>query len=81
MVKYKKTYIEHFGYYIGEWIGCEICNNTSVDIHHLDIKGMGGTTKEDEIEDLIAVCRTCHDKCHDHPEFNKKAVEIHLKNL
>lgn len=81
MAKYKKTYIEHFGYYEGEWIACEVCSKTSIDVHHLDIKGMGGTKKEEKIEDLIAVCRECHNKCHDHPEFNEKAREIHLKNL
>lgn len=77
MVKYKQTYINHFGYFVGEWIACEICGKTSIDIHHID----GRVKAKDEIENLIAVCRECHNKCHDHPEFNEKAREIHLINL
>ena len=42
---------------------------------------MGGSKLLDYIENLIAVCRDCHNKCHNHPEFNEKAKEIHLKNL
>jgi 5-methylcytosine-specific restriction endonuclease McrA len=62
-------------------IECEICGKMAVDIHHLIFKQMGGSKLLDYIENLIAVCRDCHNKCHDHPEFNNKAKEIHLKNL
>lgn len=81
MVKYKKVYIEYFGYYEGEYIGCEICQKPSVDIHHIDFKGMGGSKTKDYIENLIAVCRECHNKCHESKEFNQKAKKIHLQNL
>ena len=47
-----------------EWIACEICNNQAVDIHH--IEGRVNTARkrkeeQDKIENLIAVCRKCHD--------------------
>ena len=81
MVKYKKVYIDYFGYFEGEYIACEVCNKPSVDIHHIDEKGMGGSNTKDVIENLIAVCRECHNECHAHIEFNEKAKEIHLNNL
>jgi 5-methylcytosine-specific restriction endonuclease McrA len=81
MKKHTKIYLKHFGYTIADFIPCEICGAKSVDIHHLIFKQMGGSKLLDYIENLIAVCRSCHNKCHDHPEFNEKAKEIHLKNL
>jgi len=77
MVRYKKVYIDYYGYYEGEYISCEICSSPSIDIHHLNGRG-----KEcDIIENLMALCRECHNKCHDSKEFNEKAKEIHLNNL
>ena len=81
MKKYKKIYIDHFGYDKNDFIPCEICGNTAVDIHHLTPKGMGGSKTKDYIENLISVCRECHIKAHDSKEFNDKAKEIHLSNL
>ena len=77
MVKYKKVYIDYFGYYKGEYISCEVCNAPSIDIHHIE----GRVKSGDVIENLIAVCRECHNKCHSSKEFNEKAKEIHLNNL
>lgn len=76
-----KIYLKYFGYTIADFIPCEICGAKSVDIHHLIFKKMGGSKLLDYIDNLIAVCRNCHDKCHNHPEFNELAKEIHLKNL
>ena len=81
MVKYKKIYIDYFGYDVSDFIGCELCNKPAIDIHHIDSKGMGGSKTKDYIENLIAVCRECHNDCHASKEFNQKAKEIHLKNL
>lgn len=81
MKKYKKVYIDYFGYDVTDYIGCEICKKPSVDIHHLIAKGMGGSKTKDYIENLIAVCRECHVKCHSSKAFNNLAKTIHLKNL
>jgi 5-methylcytosine-specific restriction endonuclease McrA len=45
----------------GEWIECEVCGETAVDIHHKKLKSQGGT---DDADNLIAVCRTCHNQLH-----------------
>ena len=81
MKKYKKVYIDYFGYDETDFISCEICHTTAIEIHHLTPKGMGGSKTKDYIENLIAVCRGCHNKCHSNKEFNTKAKEIHLSNL
>ena len=81
MVKYKQVYLDYYGLDVTDFIGCEICGKTAVDIHHLIIKGMGGSRTKDYIENLIAVCRGCHNKCHGSIEFNTKAKEIHKNNL
>jgi hypothetical protein len=81
MKKHTQIYFNHFGYDKTDFIGCEVCGSVAVDIHHLDAKGMGGSKTKDYIENLIAVCRGCHEQCHDSKYFNTKAKEIHLSKL
>lgn len=81
MVKYKKIYLDYFGLDISDYIGCEICSRPAVDIHHIEAKGMGGSKKKDYIENLIAVCRECHNKCHASKDYNSMAKEKHLSSL
>lgn len=81
MRKHTKIYLNHFGYDLSDFIPCEVCNDKAVDIHHIDFKKMGGSKNKDYIENLIAVCRSCHNKCHDTKEFNSRAKQIHLNNL
>ncbi len=81
MQKHTKIYMDHFGYDRTDFIGCELCGTKATEIHHLTPKGMGGSKTKDYIENLIAVCRTCHNHCHDNKEFNNEAKEIHLSNL
>ena len=81
MKKHTKIYFDYFGYDETDFIACEVCGSKSVDIHHIDAKGMGGSKLKDYIENLIAVCRDCHIKCHDNKEFNNNAKQIHLDRL
>jgi len=64
MKKHVKIYLEHHAYTGHEFIPCEKCGATAVDIHHIESKGMGGNPDKDSIENLIALCRTCHEKAH-----------------
>lgn len=46
---------------------CEVCGKTAVDIHHIIPRSkFGKKTKElqDDVSNLIALCRECHDKAH-----------------
>ena len=81
MIKYKQVYIDYFDYCVQDFIPCEVCGARSVDIHHLTPKGMGGSKTKDHIENLIAVCRSCHNKCHSDPRFNDRAKDLHLNRL
>lgn len=81
MRPYTKTYLDFFGYTIGDFIPCEICGDTAVDIHHIDARGMGGSPKgdKDKIENLQAVCRKCHQEYGDISEFKENLKAVHLK--
>ena len=60
MKKYTKQYFSYFGYALDDFLPCEVCGGKAVDIHHIDCKGMGGSTLKDNIENIMAVCRSCH---------------------
>lgn len=62
MKKHIKVYLKHHGYGEQDIILCEKCGGVAVDIHHKIPKSLGGT---DDIENLIALCRNCHDIEHD----------------
>ena len=59
-----------------------MCNAPSVDIHHLTKQSKFGKKKEkDFIENLIAVCRDCHNKAEHDNMFNCFARIKHLENV
>ena len=68
MVKYKKNYLDHFKLTTADFIACEFCNAPAVDIHHATFKSQGG---KDDITNLIALCRNCHNKAHNSRQFNE----------
>ena len=79
MQKYIKIYCDYFGYDISSYISCEICGDPAVDIHHIECKGMGGSKLKDFIENLMALCRKCHEEYGDITEFKELLKEIHQK--
>jgi predicted HNH restriction endonuclease len=62
MKKHVKIYLKHHNYGEQDVILCEKCSLVAVDIHHIKLKSMGGT---DDIDNLIALCRNCHEIAHD----------------
>jgi len=56
-----KVYLKYFGYGEQDFIPCEMCKERAVDVHHIRPKSLGGT---DEIENLIGLCRRCHNLAH-----------------
>jgi hypothetical protein len=74
MTPHAKIYMKHFDYKSDEFIPCEICNNKSVDIHHIHGRGKD----KNVIENLMALCRDCHNKIHNTSEYSKFQIqEIH----
>jgi len=53
--------MNHFGYDTSDFIPCEVCGSQAVDIHHIHPRGMGGSKLRDNIENIMALCRTCHE--------------------
>lgn len=65
MQKYKKNYLKAYWLDETDFIICENCWKQAVDIHHIIYRSRWGS---DEAENLIALCRDCHDRSH----FKKK---------
>jgi len=64
MKKHVRIYLDFHDYQLQSDVICEICSQPAQDIHHIHAKGMGGNPKADCIENLIALCRSDHDKAH-----------------
>jgi hypothetical protein len=78
MKKYTKQYFSYFGYALDDFLPCEVCGGKAVDIHHIDCKGMGGSTLKDNIENIMAVCRSCHLEYGDKKDHIQFLREKHL---
>jgi len=67
------------GYDPEEFIPCECCSSKAVDIHHIDARGMGGdpTGGKDRIENLMALCRRCHDDYGDIQDLKEGLRKLH----
>ena len=76
MQKYIKTYLDFFDYGIDDFIKCEVCAAKSSDIHHIIYKSQGGSN---DIENLIALCRDCHNAAHDCKITKDYLFDIHKK--
>lgn len=83
MQNHTKVYFKHFNYAGDEFIACECCGARANDIHHIVARGMGGVANNrlDIIENLQAVCRTCHNKYGDKAEWLEFLVKKHAYAL
>ena len=84
MKKYIKNYFEYFGITPGEFVACECCGAPSTDIHHIIFRSHFGKKEQhkcDDISNLVALCRDCHNKAHDEILSKEYLKEIHNKNL
>jgi len=82
MQKHTKKYFDYFNIAHNEtgwhdFIHCEVCKSESVDIHHIHGRGKG----KDTIENLIALCRPCHDAAHNESISKIALTIIHKQNL
>ena len=77
MRPYTRLYMTKMGYDESDFIPCEVCKSKAVDIHHINARGMGGTGTKDTIENLMALCRTCHVKFGDKKKFIEILQDIH----
>ena len=71
-----------FDYGETDFIMCEMCQqDRAVDIHHLNSRGMGGSNSKDYIENLMGLCRDCHNKAENDSSFNMFCRIKHLENV
>lgn len=81
MKKHTRIYFDHFGYGDDSFIPCEICGARAVDIHHIVRRGMGGSKTKDEIQNLMALCRKCHEDYGDKKEHMDMLMMKHAKRI
>ena len=65
MKKHTKIFFNYHGFGEQDIILCRVCGRVAKDIHHIEPKGIGGSKTKDRIENLIPLCRECHEKAHD----------------
>jgi 5-methylcytosine-specific restriction endonuclease McrA len=82
MKNHTKVYLKGMGYDTTDWIPCEVCQSKAVDIHHIEARGMGGSKHADTIENLMALCRTCHHEADFGTNLKKDYLyEVHNHHL
>lgn len=83
MEKHTKVYLEFFPSHTG-YYNCEVCHNKATEIHHIKRRSeFGSKTKDqqDVIENLIALCRKCHEMAHANTFTKEYLTEIHRKTI
>lgn len=87
MQKHIKNYLNYYWIDNPNDIRCEVCWMTATDIHHIVFRSHFWKNKKDEqdnIKNLIALCRLDHDRAHlkKEPYLQKEELqEIHDNNL
>ena len=77
MKKHTKVYMDFFDYGIDDFIPCEVCGSKAVDVHHIEGRGKN----KDVIENLVGLCRECHNTAHSSVEFNNMLKLYRIKSL
>lgn len=83
MQKHHKVYTEHFPSHTG-YYDCEVCGKKAEDIHHIKRRSEFGKKMkhlQDQIENLIALCRSCHNKAHANELTKEELTDVHKKRL
>lgn len=78
MKDYTKTYLNFFGLKMSDFITCEVCGAEAVDINHIWARSIRKDL-ENEISNLMAVCRSCHNKFGDRKQHRDFLIETHKK--
>ncbi len=80
MQKYTKIYLDYFKLKPGEFVACEICGTQATEIHHIHNRSHRKDLLND-INNLMAICRTCHIKYGDIKKHKPLLIKIHKKKL
>jgi len=67
MKPHVRNYFKAFNYDESSVILCEVCGAVAIDIHHVLGRWKFGKKQkgeQDDVTNLVALCRSCHDKAH-----------------
>ena len=81
MRKHTQIYFKHFGYDKSDTIMCEVCGAVAKDLHHIEARGMGGSKYADNIGNIMALCRPCHDEYGDKKQHKEMLTQVHYRVL
>ena len=83
MKPYVKTYINALGLDPSEPIYSELSGNVANDIHHIEARGMGGTSnpERNSIFNLMALTRDEHEKYGDRKQYKQFLKVKHMEFL
>ena len=73
--------MDFFGYSIADFIPCEVCGTKAVDINHIECRGMGGSKLRDNINNLMAMCRSCHVSLGDKVGYKDMLIQTHQRKV
>jgi len=71
-MNYKKIYCISRWYKEGDWIPCEICWTTAVEIHHIPNSHRGNKDRNITWNKLLSVCRYHHNLIHSENTFEMR---------
>jgi hypothetical protein len=77
MKKHTKIYFQAMGISPVEFVPCEVCGSRAVAVHLIRPRGMGGSKTRDVIENLMALCHSCHHEA----DFGTSLSQDFLSNL
>lgn len=81
MKKHVANYLEGIGHDGYSFLPCEVCGGVAQDVHHVEPRSHFGKTRkheQDAFNNLVALCRSCHDQAHgvDSRDWKDKLKEI-----
>lgn len=80
MQEYTKVYLDSFGLDETDYVKCECCDNKATEIHHI-LTRKKLSSHLIRIENLMAICRTCHEEYGDRIYLMAMLLTIHQKIL
>lgn len=80
MKNYTKTYYNFFKYDLCDFIPCEICSKPATEIHHVLARSKRKDL-ENDITNLMAVCRNCHVEYGDKKQHLEFLKQVHANKI
>jgi hypothetical protein len=77
MTPHAKIYMKHFDFVTQSEVMCEACDRPAVDIHHIE----GRLGDKNDIKNLIALCRKCHERAHGGMNYVPKEQFQYIHNF